>query len=373
MNTYQEILENSMLNGLFYLGLIEPYGIIYKATNLINGKVYIGQTINKLSERIRGHKKSVFHKKNNKKTVFHSALKSYGFNNFKWEIIDCGFSFKDLNKKEVYYIHFFNSKYNKDDIKSGYNLTDGGEGTVGIFVSDYTKSKLSEKTKGEKNTGSKLKEEQVIEIKLNKDMSNKELSKKYGINSTGINRIKKGISWGHILPELNETENKRLTKEEILEIKKDNTTDYKVLAKKFNLKSASCISRIKRGLAYKDLYPELNIKSELRKGDKLTQDQIEEIRNNNELSCAKLGKIFGVSASNINNIKNGKTGKNKKDWKQAKYNKKILNEEIVKEIRRLLKNKNGISNKEICDKYNISINTLMSIKNYESWKNVKID
>lgn len=59
-------------------------GIIYKATNIVNGKCYIGQTIRKLQLRINSH--FCLTDKNDGIT-FHNAIKKYGKESFKWEKI----------------------------------------------------------------------------------------------------------------------------------------------------------------------------------------------------------------------------------------------------------------------------------------------
>lgn len=92
--------------------------IIYKATNKITNKIYIGQTTKTLDERICTHKKCSL-KMN---TKFYNALRSYGFDNFMWEIIETVSSKKELDEKEMYYIQ----KY--DSVQNGYNMTNGGTG-----------------------------------------------------------------------------------------------------------------------------------------------------------------------------------------------------------------------------------------------------
>jgi group I intron endonuclease len=60
------------------------FGIIYKVTNLTNGKVYIGQTVRTLHQRKNSHIRDL---KKNMDIVFHHALRKYGIDNFNWEII----------------------------------------------------------------------------------------------------------------------------------------------------------------------------------------------------------------------------------------------------------------------------------------------
>lgn len=92
-------------------------GIIYKATNLINDKVYIGQTIQSLSTRIRQHYKSLNLKRNYK---FPNALNKYEKYQFKWEIIESDIPLENLNNKEIEYIALF------DSFNNGYNSNPGG-------------------------------------------------------------------------------------------------------------------------------------------------------------------------------------------------------------------------------------------------------
>lgn len=106
--------------------------IIYKATNKINGKIYIGQTLHNLNNRI------VEHVRGKDKTYFQNALGRYGIQSFDFSIIDIASCKNDLNEKEKYWIRFYNCKS-----PNGYNLTDGGEGRVGYKPSEETRRKLS--------------------------------------------------------------------------------------------------------------------------------------------------------------------------------------------------------------------------------------
>ena len=95
--------------------------IVYKVTNKINGKIYIGKTYN-LEKRKKEHFNGI-----NDNSPFHKALKKYGIGNFEWEVIDNADTEKEILDKEIYWIkklntciHFHNS--------NGYNITLGGEG-----------------------------------------------------------------------------------------------------------------------------------------------------------------------------------------------------------------------------------------------------
>lgn len=99
-------------------------GYIYKATNLINGLVYIGQTTITIEKRRQGH---IY---NSRKycLCFYDAIREYGIDNFNFEEIarydaDTKEELKAiLNEKEIYYIDYYHST----DKKYGYNLDAGG-------------------------------------------------------------------------------------------------------------------------------------------------------------------------------------------------------------------------------------------------------
>ena len=93
------------------------YGFIYVTTNLINGKMYVGQ---RTIQRIWN--------KNSWKTYLgsgthlHNAIKKYGRENFSRKIIDIAFDADELNKLE----YFYTVKFNSVDNEQWYNLCYGG-------------------------------------------------------------------------------------------------------------------------------------------------------------------------------------------------------------------------------------------------------
>ena len=68
--------------------------IIYKVTNKVNGKIYIGQTVRTLEQRKWQHLDAA---KNGCKTHFYNAIRKYGEDNFVFEIIDEASSLEELN------------------------------------------------------------------------------------------------------------------------------------------------------------------------------------------------------------------------------------------------------------------------------------
>lgn len=99
-------------------------GVIYKIKNLINGKIYIGQTGNKYpNTRWSAHKLNYKHKKNH---PLYNSMNKYGVENFTFEIIERDIDIKNLSEKEIDYIKNLQCLY-----PFGYNLTTGGEAVRG--------------------------------------------------------------------------------------------------------------------------------------------------------------------------------------------------------------------------------------------------
>lgn len=105
---------------------------IYKIENLINGKIYIGQSVD-IEYRFKNHKSESFNPKSNAyDTAIHRAIRKYGVDNFSFEIIEeC--EQDQLHEREIYWIDYYNSFGN------GYNLTNGGEGVPTINIKQTQK------------------------------------------------------------------------------------------------------------------------------------------------------------------------------------------------------------------------------------------
>lgn len=127
-------------------------GCIYKITNKINNKLYIGYTTKSIEERMRKHRNDDI----KYDTLLGRAIAKYGWENFDYFIIEIIDDKELLLEKEVYYIKHFNSLK-----PNGYNMTIGGEKMFGEnnpfygkTHSEETKALLSEKAServGEKN------------------------------------------------------------------------------------------------------------------------------------------------------------------------------------------------------------------------------
>lgn len=115
---------------------------IYKATNKINGKSYIGFDCN-WPYRKCAHKHAV---KRESTLIFHNAIRKHGWENFNWEVLEQSENREvTLNLREEYHIKQYNTHYIHGN---GYNMTYGGEATFGWVPSEETKRKISQANKG---------------------------------------------------------------------------------------------------------------------------------------------------------------------------------------------------------------------------------
>ena len=115
-------------------------GFIYKITNTINGKSYIGQTIQNVKERFYQHCATKCSKAVSNMAI-HRAIKKYGKSNFTVEVIE-EIDSANLNDRERYWIKYYNS-YN-----NGYNSTKGGQDGIKLFKNLDTESIVREYKSG---------------------------------------------------------------------------------------------------------------------------------------------------------------------------------------------------------------------------------
>lgn len=104
---------------------------IYKTINLVDGKQYIGKHIGEINDAYLGSGLNI-----------KAAIKKYGKENFKKEILYIAKNEEDMNEKEKYYIKKYNSLYDAN----GYNMTFGGKKS-GIKFTDLSNKRLGEAIK----------------------------------------------------------------------------------------------------------------------------------------------------------------------------------------------------------------------------------
>lgn len=177
--------DNELIDAYDYF-----YGVIYKLTNSITNKIYIGQTKHLTKKYIL--RKFKYIDKYSKRPIIRSFIK-YGSSKFTCKIIDIATNKKQLDTLERMYIQ----KYNCQNSKIGYNIANGGEGGTGgphfkgHLHTDKTKAKMRDfpKIRFATNTGRKLNEtwKKNIGCGVSKKMK--------GVKKTIAHR--KAISVGH--------------------------------------------------------------------------------------------------------------------------------------------------------------------------------
>lgn len=172
---------------------------VYKVTNILNGKIYIGKTRN-VKTRWLAHVRAAKYKRKNDYGYFHRAINKYKKENFKVEELESYETEELAFDGEKKYIKLLDAR-NK---KIGYNLTDGGNGPSGIKCTEEAKINLRKKHKA--RFASKTKEElmehgartnkfnfeQCIEVQklyLTKEYTITRLTEKFKTDNKAIKRI----------------------------------------------------------------------------------------------------------------------------------------------------------------------------------------
>ena len=121
-----------------------PY--IYKITNDINNKVYIGKTIDTIQVRWNHHKSDAYapaHSPKVEKRPLYEAIRKYGIEHFSIKVVEeC--PLEELDERERYWIEQYQS------FKNGYNATLGGDGRpyldYSLIVKTYNQLKSIKQT-----------------------------------------------------------------------------------------------------------------------------------------------------------------------------------------------------------------------------------
>ncbi|MCC8068712.1 MAG: GIY-YIG nuclease family protein [Ruminococcus sp.] len=203
---------------------MDEYYKIYKYTNSLNGKVYIGQTKNSLARRAdngRGYDRC---------PAFYNAIQKYGFDNFTVEILADNLTLEKANELEEYYI----AQYDSTNREKGYNLRVGGNNSEALnkkaVICIETSKIYSSIAEAEEDTG------------INYRMISECCNHSRGYKSAG------GYHWSFYDRDTGEYE--------IIYVKKvlciENNTVYKSCAeaaRKLGISNGGCVSKVCRGTA----------------------------------------------------------------------------------------------------------------------------
>ena len=166
---------------------------IYKITNNLNGKIYIGQTSNP-TRRFQEHQARGYNSIREGNKILYKAFDKYGIGNFTFEIIE---EVENYNEREKYWIQYYNSQ-----IPNGYNMTPGGDEPPIFHGENHHLCTHSQET-----------------VRLIKNMLRdtkialKDIAKATNYDTTSINRINLGQAW--------------FDENEVYPIRKDGTTQSK--------------------------------------------------------------------------------------------------------------------------------------------------
>ena len=208
---------------------------IYKITNVLNKKNYIGITSRGIEVRFKEHLAAARYGKD--KYPFHSALKKYGEENFKIEVIDTCDTIEQARLLECKYIKIFHSYIQED----GYNATLGGDINAHLC--------------GENSPRAKIDYDDFLEIKEQLETTNlffKEIAEKIpGCSEKMIDEINRGLTWyndtieypirknGKSISKIGEHNPASKLKEEqvieIISLLKNTKESQALIAKKFNV------------------------------------------------------------------------------------------------------------------------------------------
>lgn len=219
---------------------------IYRITNKINQKIYIGKS-KSIQDRWKEH---IYESTQGSERALCRAFRKYGIDNFSFEIIEL-IPIEQYDKlsseREKFWISHF------DSFKTGYNMTEGGDGghPKGIYIGGFGDS-------------AQATEEEVREIRTAyKNLEPKhQVYERYKdhITANAFEKIWLNKSWQGIMPEIYTKENAeahrhtkkpsntnsaKLTKDQVLKIRQryDNGERSSVLAKEYNVSQVT-ISRI---------------------------------------------------------------------------------------------------------------------------------
>lgn len=292
---------------------------IYKITNLINNKVYIGQAED-IHKRYNQHHKYEY---KYRKYKLYQAFIKYGLDNFKIEVVELCKP-EEMNEKEIYWIQYY------DSFKNGYNMTLGGQNLTPNLHSSETEKKRratrekNDSLKGENHPRAKLTNDEVIQIRQ---------------------RYKDGESLSNIYE------------------------DYKEL-----YKNKSTFSNIIKGRTYKNVGNQLN-KDEIRHGGSvITKETVLEIRRlflEEDYSIKKLKEKYPQFKGSIEDIVHYRTFKNVEDnFKNKKFRSHYrLQPDEVRNIRKL--HANGTTIAELSEQYHMSLEVIRNCVNRKTYQNIE--
>ena len=224
--------------------IVPTLGNIYKITNKLNNKIYVGQTIIDINQRLHNHFSYAFNK--NATTYLANAIRKYGRSAFVIEYLEVC-SIGNLNKAERKWIKRLHSNINT----IGYNMSAGGDGgrnslsfevrekisntKSGVSTGPFTKERCDNISKAKLASGYKHSEETLQKIRRGRQA--------YTLTSEHKRNISIGINKAKVFY-LSEAQHDEIKSKTLRKSDAELAKEYKV--------SRKTIWRVRRGLYYKN-------------------------------------------------------------------------------------------------------------------------
>lgn len=149
-------------------------GSIYKITNILNGKMYIGKTLHSIQKRFQEHIKDSQRVRYDKRPLY-DAMNKYGIENFELALIENAEA-ELLDEREKYWIEYY------DTYKNGYNATLGGEGKTlydyDQLIEDYLSGSLIKEVAQHFGCDVKVIQEALCSANINSQQNTRKHTKK---------------------------------------------------------------------------------------------------------------------------------------------------------------------------------------------------
>lgn len=164
---------------------------VYKITNKINGKAYIGLTVKAAPSRWVDHWYEATHQC---RFPLHRAMIKYGLENSTFEVVFVASSGAEMSAKEIELI----KKLNLADRRYGYNLSEGGRLGFTRTHTVETKRKISEAKRGCSPSPRRKLNDDAVKFIKSSTLSYNELAQKFGAHKRSIQYIKDGETYQNV-------------------------------------------------------------------------------------------------------------------------------------------------------------------------------
>ena len=279
---------------------------IYSITNKINGKMYIGQTINDFEKRWGEHKREL-RKNIHCNDKLQRAWNKYGEESFEFEVVHICDELDNLNRLEVYYIYKYNS------FNDGYNLTVGGDGVEGCNEEERLKNLqlITQRILDKRGISIKqIENAKILLSKIDKEYSTFKaaelVSRKTCIDIETVLRIYYLNSYRNIKSELNNIIKEKLKyiagTDEVIDL--FNNTDMTLgdICKKTNLTMGQLVYRLKKNnISYSEVNKKRQREKIKRKKEKI-KSQVIELYNSGERKLSVFKNKLHLTDSTIHKI-----------------------------------------------------------------------